>query len=790
VYPANEVVQTPIGATLTRERRVSVTRVFAGGCAVAALIVLGGAALEVFRLGTSDAAAAVRVEQDVRAAFAAMTADVTTLARRLAADTRVSKAMASAPGTDGADRILFDAVKDARESIPEHSGVLAVTIYDGNAKPRAWTGRAANLPDERTKGAAATFVAPSPLGLRLVRLEPIASASSDRARLGSVAIEHVLTPPPPSSALLTSAQYVMTTSRGPVSLRLHDPGGPVLDPSAAIAFVIADPDGTPLLDASAALSVLVAERARLRRTVVGAAIAVLAFTVLLLGGPLLDNRSAARSPPREWRLTLTILAVIVSGAALLALAFLISPWSGAVGNRSAFRLLLGGITAAAVSATVVSGAIRLRLSLRSSRRPPDAHRLRFVAMQLACGLVLAGLLVLFERVLGRSIDPASVDLRHFSLHPWTAPRLATLSGILFGHAAVLWTGALVCVLALARWRLPRRWSSRHLEAAALWLLPIAVVAAVGARRNWPVPVSAVVLGAVACVAAAMVAPRLVTWYRRATVASRILALFMAFLIPALLVYPSVHFFAERTMRELIERRYTVEAMSHPQALQDRLRQALAEIDALPGLPDLVLAAARTPAAAPRSGPAFPVWNQTVLARERLTSDLKIYDEKGTLVSRFASGTSPARRSALAARRSATRCAPIAACASRAAPSPRSRRAWCSTTGRCLSSDRSRPPSTRSARPASRPRSKGHRRVKWNSRRSAGVSRRSTRPRPTPGRSTRRRSRAFTDRAIRSGRCCAKGTAPTTCTSRTIGSSSIPSATPFRVSSNTWCASPS
>ena len=48
---------------------------------------------------------------------------------------------------------------------------------------------------------------------------------------------------------------------------------------------------------------------------------------------------------------------------------------------------------------------------------------------------------------------------------------------------------------------------------------------------------------------------------------------MAFLLPALLVYPSVHFFAERSMRQLVETRYAVEAMTHPQALQDRLQEA-------------------------------------------------------------------------------------------------------------------------------------------------------------------------------------------------------------------------
>jgi signal transduction histidine kinase len=151
-----------------------------------------------------------------------------------------------------------------------------------------------------------------------------------------------------------------------------------------------------------------------------------------------------------------------------------------------------------------------------------------------------------------------------------------------------------------------------------------------------VPVSAVLLAAGACAAAALVAPRLVAWYRRATVVSRILALFMAFLVPALLVYPSVDFFAERSMRRLVETRYAVEAMNHPQALQDRLREAMAEIDALPNVPELVRRAARDAATGNRSNDtAFRIWSQTVLARARLTSDLEIYDGGGTLVSRFA-----------------------------------------------------------------------------------------------------------------------------------------------------------
>ena len=188
-------------------------------------------------------------------------------------------------------------------------------------------------------------------------------------------------------------------------------------------------------------------------------------------------------------------------------------------------------------------------------------------------------------------------------------------------------------MALAGWRLPRGWSSRHLAAAVLWLLPIAAVGAIGTVRGWVVPVSAVFLGAAACATAALIAPRLVTWYRRATVASRILALYMAFLLPALLVYPSVHFFAERALRSNIATLYASEAMQHPQELQARLEEALHEIDALPGLADAVAAAVQAPVDAPPTETAFRIWSQTVLGRERLTSDLEIYDDKGALEGR-------------------------------------------------------------------------------------------------------------------------------------------------------------
>src|SRR5207237_6632166 len=259
----------------------------------------------------------------------------------------------------------------------------------------------------------------------------------------------------------------------------------------------------------------------------------------------------------------------------------------------------------------------------------------FVIVQLVCGVVLAALLVGFERWLGATVDPAAVDLRHFTLHPWGGPRLAVLSGILLCHAAVMWAGALGCVTALAPWRLPRGASSWHIAAATLWIGPTVVIAALAAGREWPVAGAAIVLAAVACALAALVAPRLVVWYRQTTVASRLLALFMAFLLPALLIYPSVHFFAERATRRLIATRYAAEAMAHPQALHDRLNEALTEIDRMTMLPQLVAGGTLTEAGTPGTDSAFFIWSRTVLARARLTSDVELYDADGALVSRFA-----------------------------------------------------------------------------------------------------------------------------------------------------------
>ena len=145
-------------------------------------------------------------------------------------------------------RILFDAAARARASCPRAalSSASRSTTRIGGA--RGWAGRASDLPRERP-AAGPLFVAPSPLGLRLVYLEPIVAATPDRSRLGSVAVEHVLTPVRAGSLLLTTERVRDADASGARPAAAARPRALRPRPRES-GFVIAAPDGTPLVDAS------------------------------------------------------------------------------------------------------------------------------------------------------------------------------------------------------------------------------------------------------------------------------------------------------------------------------------------------------------------------------------------------------------------------------------------------------------------------------------------------------------------------------------------------------------
>ena len=84
----------------------------------------------------------------------------------------------------------------------------------------------------------------------------------------------------------------------------------------------------------------------------------------------------------------------------------------------------------------------------------------------------------------------------------------------------------------------------------------------------------------------------------------------------------------------METRYAPEVNNQRRNLQLQLNAAMAQIDTLPDLAELVVGEPVVSGAAPYET-AFRVWERTVLEDRRLTSSVELYDATGALVSRFA-----------------------------------------------------------------------------------------------------------------------------------------------------------
>jgi signal transduction histidine kinase len=604
---------------------------------LALLAALVGGAIELWRFGRTQGAAAARVEQHVRRDFDGMTAVLTDLAAAVANDPTAARALNAGP--DAAPD-LFELVdrRLAQAKVPPDE--IAITVYDTSGVARAWVGRPSDVraPD-RLNGPSAFFITPSPLGLRLVHILPIGAA--DQPRVGVVAAEYVLSPEP-ATATLTAGDSVLQTALGPALLRTRWEGAG--DEPRANAFLLHAPSGEPLVEVSMAPATLDAARNAWRRGNAAIVVAIAGMTLLLLIGPGLDRRSSAVSARDFLRFTATSLGWLACGS--LAFGSALAMQLGRRPPASAL-LLLGGVTIAAAIGLLAGPVVRLRIGVRAVRQDPAYAPVRFYLRQALAGAAVAMVLVVFERLLPRAVDPSTVDLRHFSLHPWNAARLALLTGILACHAAALWTSTLVLSAALAHWRVSSAATGLRLRVAVLWLAPSLMIAGLAQARDWTLPAFGLAVSAFACAIAALSAPRVVVWYRHTTVAGRILALLLAFLLPALLLYPSVDYFAEGALRSLIASQYAVQAQQHSQTLQERLGEAREEIDRLTDLPALVTADPCVQPASECTQSAYFVWSKTALARARLTSAVELYNAQKTLVSRFAlnlpeySGTSQA-----------------------------------------------------------------------------------------------------------------------------------------------------
>ena len=205
--------------------------------------------------------------------------------------------------------------------------------------------------------------------------------------------------------------------------------------------------------------------------------------LLLLIGPLLDRRTAARETRRFVLDTLLASALLVGGALALWASF------GLVGGTPLSlpgNLLLGGASAAALAALWAACVAGLRVRLRKHRRAASDSLTSLLVVQLGAGALVALLLVAVERLFDSIVQSSSsIDLRHFSFHPWEGSRLALFGGLLAVHLAALWTATLIFVAAPSRWRLSSQaWPLRFLLLAC-WVLPTVLAVAFLAARDAP-----------------------------------------------------------------------------------------------------------------------------------------------------------------------------------------------------------------------------------------------------------------------------------------------------------------
>jgi signal transduction histidine kinase len=614
-------------------------RAFAGFLA-AALTWAGARAVEIVRIGRSDADAMERIASEVRGEVETIAADLRGVARQAAA---VQPALlTSAPLSPEATRALFESARRSLEHAP--AGRSGVTIYGSSGTPVAWSGRPSDIPPIRLRGPSALFMAPGPIGPRLIHVEPIGVGGTPTARTGTIAAERVLggiegSATGPTEAVRLETSFVPVTLRG-----RYEGAGASPQP---YRFLVADSDGRPLLEAQVDPADLAALRARYRENGVSLALAVLAVAMLVVAVPVEEWRRGRRTPGELATASGVLVALMLTARVLLSAATP-APWMWSQGTgesaliralffRSPVDLLTTAMLLLALVALAADVLERRRLRVRHHHAPAArvASIAAFAGTHLGAGVAVATVLVAHHALMARVLEHASVNPVQFSLHPLEPARIALVLAVLAIHAAAFWGAVLGLRLAASAWRVPRGAWGLRAAMAVLWLLPIAV-ATVARPFDQPLAGPGPILLAAAI---AVVVTGLLRWvgphYRHGSQALRLVTAFLALAVPSLVFYPTLVALAARATERLMSEVLGPQALAHRAQLRVRLDESLKEIDQLPDLAALVASQVRTAGEPPSSDAAYSIWNQTELARLRLTSSVELYAADGTLVSRFA-----------------------------------------------------------------------------------------------------------------------------------------------------------
>jgi len=608
--------------------------------AVCALAVLaGGWALGRRVIGVDHDDARTRVESEVRSAFTTMSRELRDTAASVA---DAASVRAAATGDSDAARDLMARMDRAvAASEPD----TALTAYGADGTPAAWAGRPSEMPPDRLAGGETWFVAPGALGLRLMYVRPVMDGST---RVGSVVVEQSLPTVGESGERRTGLQgagdsYRFDTAIAPVSIQL-----PLerTDRRRPRTFDVQSPSGALLLTAAVGDDDLTAAHDRWSRATYSIALIVAAITIVVLTAPLLDWRNRLRTAgPYSLAVALIALLIIVARATLSAASP--ADWSRALvfsGGyassilipllKSPFDFMMTAGTAAAVVVLLLAAVEAARAHLWRRRRSVSGigNRSVFLIEQLTAGVGVALVLLAHRALLRDTVTNTSLDLLHLSLHPWSTPRIVLQLGLVLAHAAALGASVLILRAALVGWRVPRRAMGLRLLTVAAWSVPLIVWLL---TRPGAVAVQLPLLVAVAAtVAVAGTATKLGARYRRGSQALRLTLLTLPFVIPSFSFYPTIVQFARQGKSELVVSQYAPEVRNQRQEVQQQVKKSRDEINAFPGLVDLVKTKI-APGTETLTDRAFRVWQTTSLARYPITSSIELYGPDRRLVSRFA-----------------------------------------------------------------------------------------------------------------------------------------------------------
>jgi signal transduction histidine kinase len=598
-----------------------ILRIVRAGLAAALVAGVAGYALERVRFGASDQSAVERIRAEIRDRFDRSAGSLVAIASAVAAHPETA---VDAPRDQAGIRRLFDIAAAALPA--DDSRRTGVTIYDTAVAPLAWAGRVSDLPKQRIQGPPALLIAPSALGPRLIRVEPVTTAG---ARASTVVAEQSLglTEEPPGLA----GTFVMQTSVAPVTLRVSTTE-PIAATPFPFHFVVPAQDSAFVLEAEVAPADLAAARARWRAVTWAVVLGVVAATLLLCAGPIVDMRRRTRETSRFLTLTAALVVLIV---VVRVVCYVASSPLAASPEPTPADLLLTTLTLTSVVWLVLDLIERRRTAKPRLPLLDDSSRARVIAGAgyAAGGLAASWLLWGYEVLLRRVVADTDLDLLHFSLHPLSAARITLEFALVLLHAAVIWGAVSLLRLPSVRWRLPRTRPFR-VAAAVGWLAGTIVGTALASLfwRQTAVPIAPLWVALVAAAMAAAALSRFAPRMHHMSQTTRLAVFFAALLVPAIAMYPSLLAHATAAKERLVSDQFGPQAASLREDLQRRLQHTVEQIDAIPSLADFVAGSSTD---TPSTDPATLVWSQTDLAIYRLTSAVELYDPNGRLLSRFA-----------------------------------------------------------------------------------------------------------------------------------------------------------